>query len=884
MMVLSDRQKESIKAMGFGGLLGLSVNGIPEKLAFHVVDSFDAKSMTLNIGNASLVVDAGLISKLLGIRNTGLRFADVEVAKTLPPSLKAWRARFPPTTYKAPSLISAEIQKDTYSDMAFFRTDFALLFLTAMGSSQQNGYVKDKILKRLTAETRYEDYNWCEFIIECLRKCKKKWRPSDPKCCWVGPLTVLTLLYVDCTQQPACNTGVGVRALHYWTKDLLTRRQDYEIANGGFGRGRVKPLSEAPAENGGAEQASIVDEWLQELAALRSKIEKTLSDRLNLDPDNEDHRRLKRKYLEVLDMLPCLPDEGLETFEEGDMLNRTAGGSSSPPSALAEGVEQAAQDDTNVASDSADEYEECNLNVLIAGIAKTAVEGDGASLRDVSIVCDTFPGTRGAAGGDDADDGADEPDMGNVGAVTACSGGAGYKQAESLEGVNHGEDQLAVDSQGTVSLGDNSQVDASVPVETRVGRSDVESPANVGKSDSGDVTGGPEATPDDGNKETGATVDDGVENAQADVDGSPPAADVLQQQAASLLRPLAVCGLFAPLVGSPRLAAEIENVSEPGTGVAAERTDGVTTEGVQVSVKTGGGVDGGRSRVGGSSQPSFSLGISQEVACGAGAGEKSPVAGVQTDFGPGPSDDLDVSATISSPVRSPLSFKSWVREGEAPTKVDVASGSQPSFSLGISQSVPCERQPNGKNSSNEAGSGSVRSGGAGGTDGARRRLGADICGWVPIATRGPFDMAEGSKRTGTGGHSKQTEPIQARPIRAFHEKPRLRSNPDDVEIDPKQSTTLELSAWRLLFRKRTKNGLLKQALFEMTESDPSIQVNPDDACDNFPYVMFEDMFGARVETIALQSLEIGSNVAGSVVDAWAHVLNGDPKFSIPRDA
>ncbi|KAJ0942064.1 hypothetical protein HanPSC8_Chr03g0087481 [Helianthus annuus] len=64
-------------------------------------------------------------------------------------------------------------------------------------------------------------------------------------------------------------------------------------------------------------------------------------------------------------------------------------------------------------------------------------------------------------------------------------------------------------------------------------------------------------------------------------------------------------------------------------------------------------------------------------------------------------------------------------------------------------------------------------------------------------------------------------------------------------------------------------------------SDPSIQVNPDDACDNFPYVMFEDMFGARVETIALQSLEIGSNVAGSVVDAWAHVLNGDPKFSIP---
>ncbi|KAF5789037.1 hypothetical protein HanXRQr2_Chr09g0366161 [Helianthus annuus] len=133
-------------------------------------------------------------------------------------------------------------------------------------------------------------------------------------------------------------------------------------------------------DEGTGGQASIVDEWLQELAALRSKIEKTLSDRLNLEPENEDHRRLKRKYLEVLDVLPCLPDEGLETFEEGDMLNRTAGGSSSPLSALAGnrmfflfatqgacyfflpccfsagGIEQPAQDDTNVASDSGDEY------------------------------------------------------------------------------------------------------------------------------------------------------------------------------------------------------------------------------------------------------------------------------------------------------------------------------------------------------------------------------------------------------------------------------------------------------------------------------------------------------------------------------------------------
>ncbi|KAJ0618731.1 hypothetical protein HanLR1_Chr02g0054511 [Helianthus annuus] len=47
------------------------------------------------------------------------------------------------------------------------------------------------------------------------------------------------------------------------------------------------------------------------------------------------------------------------------------------------------------------------------------------------------------------------------------------------------------------------------------------------------------------------------------------------------------------------------------------------------------------------------------------------------------------------------------------------------------------------------------------------------------------------------------------------------------------------------------------------------------------YMMFEDKFGARADVLALQSLAIGSNVSGSVVDAWVHVLNDDPNLSLP---
>ncbi|KAJ0568600.1 hypothetical protein HanPI659440_Chr06g0251311 [Helianthus annuus] len=154
----------------------------------------------------------------------------------------------------------------------------------------------------------------------------------------------------DCTRQPACNTGDGVRAIHYCTKELLTRRQDYEISNGGFGRGQVKPLSDGIADKGAGEQrvnscaaekndegtsgeTSYVDKWVDELAALRFRIEKALSDRLAVEPDNGVHMRLKRRYTEVLDVLPCWSAEQLETFKEGETLKRTTRGTSSPPSA-----------------------------------------------------------------------------------------------------------------------------------------------------------------------------------------------------------------------------------------------------------------------------------------------------------------------------------------------------------------------------------------------------------------------------------------------------------------------------------------------------------------------------------------------------------------------
>ncbi|MFS7921839.1 hypothetical protein Hanom_Chr03g00241641 [Helianthus anomalus] len=77
-LCMSRRQEEAVREMGLGGLLGFVMDDIPEKLGYHVVEQFDDDNLTLNTGKTKLVVTVSLISKLLGIREGGLSFGDLE--------------------------------------------------------------------------------------------------------------------------------------------------------------------------------------------------------------------------------------------------------------------------------------------------------------------------------------------------------------------------------------------------------------------------------------------------------------------------------------------------------------------------------------------------------------------------------------------------------------------------------------------------------------------------------------------------------------------------------------------------------------------------------------------------------------------------------------
>ncbi|KAJ0476176.1 hypothetical protein HanHA300_Chr13g0474251 [Helianthus annuus] len=55
-----------------------------------------------------------------------------------------------------------------------------------------------------------------------------------------GALTILVMIYVDRTICGYINSVRTTSPLSFWTKDMLSIREKYEIKNGGFGKGSLR--------------------------------------------------------------------------------------------------------------------------------------------------------------------------------------------------------------------------------------------------------------------------------------------------------------------------------------------------------------------------------------------------------------------------------------------------------------------------------------------------------------------------------------------------------------------------------------------------------------------------------------------------------------------
>ncbi|KAM0032380.1 hypothetical protein Hdeb2414_s0016g00474381 [Helianthus debilis subsp. tardiflorus] len=92
---LTEQQRDAVREMGFGRMLTFSVDGLPAKLGYFVVDNFNPDKMLICTPAGDIKVNRKVIHKLLGISTGGQKFSSIGKLPMLSDAITEWRARYP---------------------------------------------------------------------------------------------------------------------------------------------------------------------------------------------------------------------------------------------------------------------------------------------------------------------------------------------------------------------------------------------------------------------------------------------------------------------------------------------------------------------------------------------------------------------------------------------------------------------------------------------------------------------------------------------------------------------------------------------------------------------------------------------------------------------
>ncbi|KVH97090.1 hypothetical protein Ccrd_000812 [Cynara cardunculus var. scolymus] len=91
---LNDDQKKVVRQMGLGSLLDMTINGVPSKLVFYVVDILDVKKIKLKVTNGVIRITVESIHNLLGLQMGGIDLLEMDELDASKNTATTWRKQF----------------------------------------------------------------------------------------------------------------------------------------------------------------------------------------------------------------------------------------------------------------------------------------------------------------------------------------------------------------------------------------------------------------------------------------------------------------------------------------------------------------------------------------------------------------------------------------------------------------------------------------------------------------------------------------------------------------------------------------------------------------------------------------------------------------------
>ncbi|KAI3685497.1 hypothetical protein L6452_34745 [Arctium lappa] len=145
-----------------------------------------------------------------------------------------------------------------------------------MAEGSRMGCCAINFLHRIKSIDTIASINWSRYIFNCLKRSKRRWRNDTYDSFYAGPLTFLTLLYVESTIWNNEQLGTSEPPLHKWNMIELRNRQQSAIKGGGFQRamirGPVQPSNKnhenttpSPAKDNKEDEESVKKGYILEL-------------------------------------------------------------------------------------------------------------------------------------------------------------------------------------------------------------------------------------------------------------------------------------------------------------------------------------------------------------------------------------------------------------------------------------------------------------------------------------------------------------------------------------------------------------------------------------------------------------------------------------------
>ncbi|PWA79200.1 hypothetical protein CTI12_AA132050 [Artemisia annua] len=183
--------------------------------------------MSLNLKSGGIKINRETVNTIMGFPMGKEKIKYIKRVQTNNPTIISWRNQF--HRYKNSKETNIRVTEVVNVILDNGNTDrmFLLNFFVVLSSClclPGSGVACQKILSFIPDfDDDIKKLDWCSYLLDCLKDSKKKWNKYDTSGAnyYCGPVTFLSLLYVEAILKQQKKNRQEGPAIEYWNSDLL---------------------------------------------------------------------------------------------------------------------------------------------------------------------------------------------------------------------------------------------------------------------------------------------------------------------------------------------------------------------------------------------------------------------------------------------------------------------------------------------------------------------------------------------------------------------------------------------------------------------------------------------------------------------------------------